>query len=81
LERQQVAGGERVTGGVAERQSMGTEGAGGAGAAAPEGLKRKREATPDADFCCDICHEVCDGVRRHCAGVHPHAMSVWPSPA
>ena len=26
--------------------------------AAGGAAKRKREATPDADLCCDICHEV-----------------------
>ena len=32
-----------------------------AGGGERDGAKRKREATPDADCCCDICHEV--GVR------------------
>ena len=34
----------------------------GGGEAAGCSAKRKREASPDADLCCDICHEV---QRRH----------------
>jgi hypothetical protein len=49
--------------------------------AAGDGAKRKREATPDADCCCDICHEVCVRPRTHLQATtwnqwHPRAPSV-----